>query len=284
MAKKNLKIYVGILAILVLVFAGVWFYNKYQTSTELSKSEAALNGAVSGSRPGCPLGADVNSDGKVDSRDYALAKYTMGQPWAVYIGHLDLNGDNLITYRDSQNITSGPSSVSKIVEWAVNSFLGKTKSTSWEFKVSDINGDGTVSIGEVQKAINFALSLVTNMDPVRSAINAFLNGNATIGQVQRAINNYLRPTDIEIAMACYLNYTSSNACKKADIDNSGSVSIGEVQKFIIAARDPLAPKILLRTDINKDGLVNDADLLLITGKCGVQPAPVNNPVNNSVNN
>lgn len=51
----------------------------------------------------------------------------------------------------------------------------------------DCNGDGTVSIGEVQKAINMFLGT----EPVGCGADCDGNGSISIGEVQKVINAFL---------------------------------------------------------------------------------------------
>jgi parallel beta-helix repeat protein len=55
------------------------------------------------------------------------------------------------------------------------------------FLAGDCNGDGTVSIAEVQSAINMYLKII----PVEKCVDVNGNGKVSIGEVQKVINNHL---------------------------------------------------------------------------------------------
>ena len=55
------------------------------------------------------------------------------------------------------------------------------------FLAGDCNGDGTVSIAEVQSAINMYLKII----PVEECVDVNDNGKVSIGEVQKVINNHL---------------------------------------------------------------------------------------------
>ncbi|MFH1954025.1 MAG: right-handed parallel beta-helix repeat-containing protein [Pseudomonadota bacterium] len=55
------------------------------------------------------------------------------------------------------------------------------------FLAGDCNGDGTVSIAEVQSAINMYLKII----PVEECVDVNDNGKVRIGEVQKVINNHL---------------------------------------------------------------------------------------------
>ena len=248
MINKNVKI-ISVLLVLLLIGGGVWFYNKYKTSTELSKSGALAL---------CLSKADVNENGKINQLDRDFVIWTSSFAWATSAGRLDLNGDGLV---------SGPQTPTLMIENAADAFLGRELPNSLAFKVVDFDENGSVSVGEVQKVVNLALSMLTqpNRPDIQDAIKNFLAGTITIGQLQQAINSYLKISDVDIAQKCLLGSIpmSDSSCKKADLNDDGSVSIGEVQKFTNASIAEFAPKISLRADVNGDGKINDMDLVPI---------------------
>lgn len=63
----------------------------------------------------------------------------------------------------------------------------------------DCNGDGTVTIAEVQSAINMYLEIL----PVLDCVDVNGNGKVSIGEVQKVINNHLGLTAPEMAVFSY---------------------------------------------------------------------------------
>ncbi len=55
------------------------------------------------------------------------------------------------------------------------------------YLAGDCNGDGTVSVAEVQLAINMALGIT----PIEDCVDVNGNGKVSIGEVQKVINNHL---------------------------------------------------------------------------------------------
>ena len=77
------------------------------------------------------------------------------------------------------------------------------------FLAGDCNGDGTVSIAEVQSAINMYLKII----PVEECVDVNGNGKVSIGEVQKVINNHL---DASLA-SDYTNFDSSSNISREGI-------------------------------------------------------------------
>jgi len=70
------------------------------------------------------------------------------------------------------------------------------------YLAGDCNGDGTVSVAEVQSAINMALDIT----PVEDCVDVNGNGKVSIGEVQKVINNHM-----ELSSSAYAALPGDNA-------------------------------------------------------------------------
>ena len=81
-----------------------------------------------------------------------------------------------------------------------------------DFLAGDCNGDGTVSIAEVQSAVNMYLEII----PVENCVDVNGNGKVSIGEVQKVINNHL---DVNLASDYTYVDPDSNLNKKRIISH-----------------------------------------------------------------
>ena len=95
------------------------------------------------------------------------------------------------------------------------------------YLAGDCNGDGTVSVAEVQSAINMALDLT----PVEDCVDVNGNGKVSIGEVQKVINNHME--------------LSSSAYAALPGDNTNNARVGVMLGRIMVRAATMVPSLTI---------------------------------------
>ncbi len=226
--------------------------------------------------------ADLNDDGRVDRRDVNMLDAVFGSTCSDRLTG-DVNGDGVVSVRDfikalpligSSNPTADLDNDGEVTGNDLAIIEGNLGATVGARVLGDATGDGLVNIRDILAALaQQGRNGPADCDGDGSVtaddlkiIQARMGANTTTS-LPGDINGDRRVDEIDQAL---LEANFGGDWARADADNDGTVTVSDLIDLLGNISSTSAQ--VLNGDVNGDGVVNDADQLMLTAYFGTDDA------------